>query len=79
MAFTFRYAFVDEGGATRGGTLDVSTLAQAKRAFYASHRHAIAHGGIKFVEFVEIVAPLSAFEICGGKRRRCARSYHRFA
>lgn len=79
MAFTYSFAFTDEEGYTRGGTLDVRTLAEAKRAFYEKYRHAIAHGGIKFVAFTEVVAPLTAFEICGGKRRRCVRSYHRFA
>lgn len=79
MAFTYRFAFVDEDGYSRFGEFDVDTLAEAKRAFYANHRHAIAHGGIKWVAFAEVVEPLTAFEICGGKRRRCARSFHRFA
>lgn len=78
MAFAIRFAV--EGISAPVEALvhaHVRTLGEAKRWFYRNH---YCHGGVQWVRFAEVVAPVSAFDAaCGLRPRTPVRSSHTFA
>lgn len=78
MAFAIRFAV--EGISAPVEMLahvDVRTLGEAKRWFYRNHYR---HGGVLWVHFKEVVAPISATDAALGRwPRAAAASYHTFA
>lgn len=78
MAFAIRFA-VDGISAPveRLVHAHVRTLGEAKRWFYRNH---FRYGGVLWVRFTEVVAPVSAFDAALGRRpRAAATSFHRFS
>lgn len=78
MAFAIRFAV--EGISAPVEMLvhaHVRTLGEAKRWFYRNHYR---RGGVQWVRFKEVVAPVSAFDAALGRRpRAAAASSHTFA
>lgn len=78
MAFAIRFAVEGIcGDVVSLMHVDVRTLAEAKRAFYEARWR---YGGVRWVDFREVVAPVSVTDYAMGKRpREAVTSFHRFA